>query len=205
MLASSNSENLSPQVVKRLTKELADLTANPLEDVKVLVNESDVTDIQAIINGPAGTPYAGGQFVVKLSLSKDFPASPPRGFFLTKVFHPNVASPSGEICVNTLKKDWTPDLGIRHILLTIKCLLIAPNPESALNEEAGRLLMEDYDSYAKRAKMITEVHAMASSSQPDAAERCTDGSVADAKGGPAAASNAQKKARAASKKMLKRL
>ena len=25
--------------------------------------------------------------------------------------------PTGEICVNTLKKDWTPDLGIRHILL----------------------------------------------------------------------------------------
>ena len=25
--------------------------------------------------------------------------------------------PNGEICVNTLKKDWTPDLGIRHILL----------------------------------------------------------------------------------------
>ena len=28
--------------------------------------------------------------------------------------------PTGEICVNTLKKDWTPDLGIRHILLVRK-------------------------------------------------------------------------------------
>ena len=38
------------------------------------------------------------------------------GFFLTKIFHPNVAK-SGEICVNTLKKDWKPDLGLQHILL----------------------------------------------------------------------------------------
>ena len=38
------------------------------------------------------------------------------GYFLTKVFHPNV-SESGEICVNTLKRDWKPDLGIKHILL----------------------------------------------------------------------------------------
>lgn len=30
------------------------------------------------------------------------------GYFLTKIFHPNVAVPSGEICVNTLKKDWNP-------------------------------------------------------------------------------------------------
>jgi ubiquitin-conjugating enzyme E2 S len=61
--------------------------------------------------------------------------------------------------VNTLKKDWKPDLGIKHILLTIKCLLIVPNPESALNEEAGKLLLEDYDEYFSRAKLYTEVHA----------------------------------------------
>lgn len=27
----------------------------------------------------------------------------------------------------------------------VRCLLIEPNPESALNEEAGRLFMEDYN------------------------------------------------------------
>ena len=53
---------------------------------------------------------------MKLVLGKDFPQSPPRGFFLTKIFHPNV-SKNGEICVNTLKKDWKPDLGLKHILI----------------------------------------------------------------------------------------
>lgn len=38
------------------------------------------------------------------------------GFFLTKIFHPNVAK-NGAICVNTLKRDWKPDHGIKHILL----------------------------------------------------------------------------------------
>lgn len=64
----------------------------------------------------AGTPYLGGIFKVKLTLGKDFPQTPPKAYFLTKIFHPNVAS-NGEICVNTLKKDWKPDLGIKHILL----------------------------------------------------------------------------------------
>lgn len=130
----------------------------------------------------AGTPYAGGFFRVKLILGKDFPQTPPKAFFLTKIFHPNVA-PNGEICVNTLKKDWKPDLGIKHILLvsicielfmtdtfneydfgslqTVKCLLIVPNAESALNEEAGKLLLEHYDDYSSRAKMMTEIHAQA--------------------------------------------
>ena len=63
-----------------------------------------------------GTPFAGGQFRVKLVLGKDFPTAPPKGFFLTRIFHPNVAA-SGEICVNSLKKDWNPNLGIKYILM----------------------------------------------------------------------------------------
>jgi len=62
------------------------------------------------------------------------------GWFATKIFHPNVSS-SGEICVNTLKKDWKSTYGVEHILVTVKCLLIYPNPESALDEEAGKLLL----------------------------------------------------------------
>ena len=42
---------------------------------------------------------------------------------------------------------------------TIKCLLIVPNPESALNEEAGKMLLEQYDDYSTRARMFTEIHA----------------------------------------------
>ena len=80
------------------------------------------------------------------------------GWFSTKIFHPNVST-TGEICVNTLKKDWKSSYGIGHILLTVKCLLIYPNPESALDEEAGKLLLEDYNSYCERAKLITSVHA----------------------------------------------
>ena len=38
---------------------------------------------------------------------------------MTKIFHPNVAS-NGEICVNTLKKDWKADLGIKQVLLVSK-------------------------------------------------------------------------------------
>ncbi|KAI8983553.1 ubiquitin-conjugating enzyme/RWD-like protein, partial [Pilobolus umbonatus] len=123
-------------------------------------NDGDLTEIQAWIRGPDGTPYEEGYFRIRLALEKDFPDTPPKGYFQTKIFHPNV-SPTGEICVNTLKKDWKPELGIEQVLLTIKCLLIVPNAESALNEEAGKLLLEQYDVYAKRASLYTSIHAKA--------------------------------------------
>ncbi|PNT75394.1 hypothetical protein BRADI_1g31580v3 [Brachypodium distachyon] len=95
---------------------------------------------------------------MKLLLSRDFPHSPPKGFFSTKIFHPNIAT-SGEICVNTLKKDWNPSLGLRHVLLVVRCLLIEPFPESALNEQAGKMLLENYEEYARLARLYTGIHA----------------------------------------------
>lgn len=157
-MAPSNVENYSPHVIKQISRELCELTQSPLEGIRVVFNEDDITNVQADIDGPADTPYYGGSFRVRLVLGKNFPTSPPKGFFVTKIFHPNVGR-NGEICVNTLKKDWKQDLGIKHILLTIKCLLIVPNPESALNEEAGKMLLEQYEDYCKRAKMMTEIHA----------------------------------------------
>ncbi|XP_058874328.1 ubiquitin-conjugating enzyme E2 S [Acipenser ruthenus] len=155
----SNVENLPPHVIRLVYKEVSSLAADPPEGVKIYPNEEDLSDLHASIEGPEGTPFAGGVFRMRLVLGKDFPASPPKGYFLTKIFHPNVG-PSGEICVNVLKRDWRAELGIRHILLTIRCLLIHPNPESALNPEAGRLLLEGYPAFASRARLLTEIHAI---------------------------------------------
>ncbi|KAJ1967474.1 ubiquitin-conjugating enzyme E2 S [Dispira parvispora] len=137
-------ENLAPSVVRRVAKELQVLAQNPPEGIQVIINETNLADIQAWITGPAGTPYENGYFKIRLVLGNEYPNHPPT---------------SGEVCVNTLKKDWKSDLGITHVLLTVKCLLIVPNPESALNEEAGRLLLERYDDYAKHACLMTNIHA----------------------------------------------
>ena len=96
-------------------------------------------------------------------LPSDYPSAPPKGYFLTRIYHPNI-SKAGEICVNTLKKDWQSSLGIGHVLQVVRCLLINPFPESALNEEAGKDFMEDYEEYCKKAKMYTEVCAAAARS-----------------------------------------
>ncbi|KAL4265526.1 ubiquitin-conjugating enzyme family protein [Pleurotus pulmonarius] len=152
--------SVQPMVMRRLMRELTELKKSPPEGIRVQTSEDNMLDVTGIIEGPEGTPYADGYFKVKFKFTEEFPAAPPKCWFATKIFHPNVST-AGEICVNTLKKDWKSEYGIGHILLTVKCLLIYPNPESALDEEAGKLLLEDYKSYCNRAKLITSVHARA--------------------------------------------
>jgi len=161
----SQAENLAPQVISRLLQEVRTLRKSPPDGVAYLENEENsVSEIHAVLTGPEGTPFVGGKFRMKLIMSHEYPSAPPKGYFLTKIYHPNVA-PNGDICVNTLKKDWTPDTTLKHILQVIRCLLIVPFPESSLNDEAGKLFMDSYDEFARRARIMTEVHAMAEDSE----------------------------------------
>lgn len=126
---------LTAKAIKLIAKELEKLQSDPPEDIQVIANEESLTELHCWIRGPGKlytkgkenaitlvyidkTPYEDGYFKIKLVFDENFPDSPPKGYFMTKIFHPNV-SDKGEICVNTLKKDWKPELGIRHVLLVI--------------------------------------------------------------------------------------
>lgn len=213
-------EHLSHAALQKLAKDLKDLQANAIDGVKVILNDDNLTDIQAEYEGPGGTPFEGGLFRMRLALGAEFPNAPPKGYFITKIFHPNVSA-SGEICVNVLKRDWAPDLGLRHVLTVIRCLLIEPNAESALNEEAGKLLLEGFEEFARKARIMTSIHARkpsvltaagganavnadgtaaAGDGKPGGAASGSGSAGASAKASKAAASKLQEK-----KKSLKRL
>jgi ubiquitin-conjugating enzyme E2 S len=151
---------LAPKTVEAVARQIRNLQKKSPDGVKIIPNDDDIFDIEADISGPSQTPYEGGVFRIKLELPQEFPKIPPKGYFLTKIFHPNI-SEKGEICVNTLKKDWSPQTwSLSHILEVIKCLLIIPFPESALNDDAGKLFMEDYEEYRSRAKLFTQIYAL---------------------------------------------
>lgn len=165
----SSVENLPPRTIARVSKEVRDLMKCPPGGINLVVDPetgmpSSLGEVVAEVEGPQGTPYENHYFRLKLVLGIDFPSSPPRGFFLTKIYHPNVDMTTGAICVNTLKKDWTSETTFSHVLSVIRCLLINPFPESSLNDEAGKLFMESYDEYSKRARLMTDVHGRPHSS-----------------------------------------
>jgi ubiquitin-conjugating enzyme E2 S len=120
---------------------------------------SDLTSLDILLAGPVGTPYASGVWRLHLDIPTTYPAAPPTATFRTRLWHPNIDEATGAVCVETLKRDWKSELKLRDVLVTISCLLIQPNPASALNEEAGKLAQEDWEGYCRRAKLMTGIHA----------------------------------------------
>jgi len=120
---------------------------------------ADLTSLDILLAGPVGTPYAGGVWRLHLDIPPTYPTAPPTAQFRTRLWHPNIDEATGAVCVETLKRDWSSTLKLRDVLVTISCLLIQPNPASALNEAAGKLAVEDWDGYCRRAKLMTDIHA----------------------------------------------
>ncbi|KAI5795153.1 ubiquitin-conjugating enzyme/RWD-like protein [Geopyxis carbonaria] len=146
---------------RRLAKDQAALMESPPPDYFFLPSYSgdDMSVVSVYLVGPSSTPFEDGVFHITLRVPPNYPAEPPKAAFHTKIFHPNVDTNTGGICVETLKRDWDPKLTLTDILVTIRCLLVYPNPTSALNESAGKLLLDDYDGFSRHARLMTEIHA----------------------------------------------
>lgn len=50
-------------------------------------------------------------------MPEDYPKSPPKATFRTRIWHPNVEEKSGAVCVDTLKRDWRAELTLKDVLV----------------------------------------------------------------------------------------
>lgn len=112
--------------IKKEYQQFAKTSEN--STVKISLCNNDYKHWKGYIEGPDETPYKGGFFQLDIKLPPQYPYKPPEIKFETKIWHPNVSSQTGVICLDILKDEWSPALTIRTALLSIQVLLCSPEP-----------------------------------------------------------------------------
>ena len=159
--------------------------------IDAVPQEDNLRYFDVKIDGPSQSPYegdqssfvlgvfvltflTGGVFKLELFLPDDYPMTPPKIRFLTKIYHPNIDR-LGRICLDVLKSkqtpyldkivsdiitgNWSPALQIRTILLSIQALLGAPNPDDPLANDVAQRWKEDQNAAIQTAQDWTKEYA----------------------------------------------
>jgi ubiquitin-conjugating enzyme E2 N len=168
-----------------------------VKGISAVPHEDNLRYFDVTIEGPEQSPYegrcspwppsqslplplpltkhsqTGGIFKLELFLPDDYPMTPPKIRFLTKIYHPNIDR-LGRICLDVLKSacfeaigrcpltglgNWSPALQIRTILLSIQALLGAPNPDDPLANDVAQKWKEDEKAAIETARQWTREHA----------------------------------------------
>merc|ERR1712070_759348 len=112
------------------------------------------------IFGPSDTPYEGGIFYVNIEIPPDYPFKPPKMKFDTKVWHPNISSQTGAICLDILRNEWTPALTIRTALISLQALLCAPEPDDPQDAVVANQYKTDIKRFEAQAKAWVQEYAL---------------------------------------------
>jgi len=148
----------------RIMKELKELQDNSKNSKQQQVEARMVGDNlrkwKGKIFGPADTPYEGGTFIVDIEIPADYPFKPPKMKFETKLWHPNVSSQTGAICLDILKNEWTPALTIRTALISLQALLCAAEPDDPQDAVVANQYKSDKKAFDNQAKQWVQEYAM---------------------------------------------
>ncbi|MFS8000615.1 putative ubiquitin-conjugating enzyme E2, UBA-like superfamily, Ubiquitin-associated [Helianthus anomalus] len=148
----------------RVQKELQECNKDiNLSGISVNPKFDNLINLIGSIPGPVATPYEGGTFKIDIDLPDAYPFEPPRMKFATKVWHPNISSQSGAICLDILKDQWSPALTLKTALLSIQALLSAPEPDDPQDAVVAQQYLKDYQTFASTARYWTESFAKTSS------------------------------------------
>ncbi|EEP79415.1 conserved hypothetical protein [Uncinocarpus reesii 1704] len=147
--------------IRRIAKELADIHDDSHSQVTVdpVGGGDDLTHLKGSFRGPPGTPYEGGTYRVDIRIPADYPFRPPIMKFDTKLWHPNVSSQTGAICLDTLSGAWSPVLTIKSALLSLQSLLSTPEPKDPQDAEVANMMLRNPKEFDRVARQWAVLHA----------------------------------------------
>ncbi|KAH7709662.1 ubiquitin-conjugating enzyme E2 K, partial [Aphelenchoides avenae] len=90
---------------------------------------------------------------------RSYPFKPPKVYFKTSIWHPNVCPRTGLVWIDALGDGWTVALTLRTILISVRALLSTPETRNWINHGAARQHVRQREAYEATAKFWAQYFA----------------------------------------------
>lgn len=151
--------NIAIARIQREFKEVVRSEEVSKNNIKLELVDGSYSCLRGQILGPPDTPYEDGKFLLDIVIPETYPFNPPKVKFVTKIWHPNISSVTGAICLDILKDQWAAAMTLRTVLLSIQALLASPEPDDPQDAVVAQQYKEQPDAFLRTAKHWTATYA----------------------------------------------
>ncbi|KAK4686940.1 ubiquitin-conjugating enzyme (huntingtin interacting protein 2), partial [Tremellales sp. Uapishka_1] len=152
---------MSDARMRRVQKEIKDCQRDKQSQISIEMIDDNPFHLIGAFPGPSETPYEGGYYEVDIVIPDAYPFQPVKMKFITKVYHPNVSSASGAICLDILKDAWSPVLTLKSTLISLQSLLCSPEPNDPQDAEVAKHYLTSRESFNATARHWAQAYAQA--------------------------------------------
>jgi len=159
---------ISKQILQVIRNELSVHYRDRPEDIKLYISENNIYNVYGLITGNRGTPFAGGQYIARLTLPPEYPLKAPKLVLLT---------PNGRFTINeelcfsftdrynrsVMHKNssdgWRPTWTFEAMFRVLLSIMITP-PPSEDGPVVGLLTSDDttISHLAKKSETYNRIH-----------------------------------------------
>jgi len=150
---------MSDARLRRVQKEILDCKNDKHSKISIDLIDESPFHLRGSFDGPEDTPYEGGRYEVDIQIPTSYPFQPVKMKFITKVYHPNISSASGAICLDILKDAWSPVLTLKSTLISLQSLLCSPEPSDPQDAEVAKHYMTSRASWEATARYWAQTYA----------------------------------------------
>ena len=151
------------ETMKYLKKEFDALQNDPILSLGCTVGLNpdygkDIFHWKLSLLGPVDTPYAGGMFFLSVDFPSNYPVGKPEVQFKNKIYHLNVSSSNGHICISTLNQ-WKARTPMVDVISAIFALFYDQNPKSPYSSDMATEYEKNKPEFDRKAREWTKKYA----------------------------------------------
>uniref|UniRef100_A0A1I8GTA6 E2 ubiquitin-conjugating enzyme n=1 Tax=Macrostomum lignano TaxID=282301 RepID=A0A1I8GTA6_9PLAT len=159
--------SIADQRIRREFKEVMTSKEITSHQIRVLPAAESLRELRGEIVGPPDTPYDQGRFQLEIRIPDNYPFSPPIVKFVTRIWHPNISSVTGAICLDILKDQWAAAMTLRTVLLSLQALLACAEPDDPQDAVVASQFRERHDIFLATARHWAAAYANAPDREPE--------------------------------------